>query len=146
MVLRLSPLTSSSGRFDETITSLAFSVDYDETWLALDPTDRDGNGIPDTVIFSLPGEFSYSVTFDSGDADGEVDIFIGDISPPLTSLSDGTVVFMILDTGSPPGGTQGAVRFSLDPMASFGDTSGQSVPGTATPGGEHRIYLPVVFR
>ncbi len=130
------------------ITSLAFSVDYDETWLALDPTDHDGNGIPDAVIFSLPGEFSYSVTFDGGDADGEVDIFIGDISPPLTSLSDGPIVFMILNVDSPPGGTQGAVRFSLDPAASFGDTSGGSVPGTATPTGRYRyqVYLPVVFR
>jgi len=126
------------------ITSLAFSVDYDETWLALDPTDRDGNGIPDAVIFSLPGEFSYSVTFDEGDSDGEVDVFIGDISPPLTSLSDGPIAFMILNVDSPPGETQRAVRFSLDPTASFGDTSGQSVPGTATPGGEHRIYLPVL--
>ena len=130
------------------ITSLAFSVDYDETWLALDPTDRDGNGIPDAVIFSLPGEFSYSVTFDEGDADGEVDVFIGDISPPLTSLSDGPIAFMILNVDSSPGGTQGAVRFSLDPAASFGDTSGQSVPGTATPTGryQHQIYLPLVFR
>ena len=128
------------------ITSLAFSVDYDETWLALDPADRDGNGIPDAVIFSLPGEFSYLVTFDGDDADGEVDIFIGDISPPLTSLSDGPIAFMILNVDSPPGGTQGAVRFSLDPAASFGDTSGQSVPGTATPTGRYpyQIYLPVL--
>jgi hypothetical protein len=119
-------------------------VDYDETWLALDPTDRDGNGIPDAVVFSLPGDFTYSVTFDEGDADGEVDVFIGDISPPLTSLSDGPIAFMILNVDNSPGGTQRAVRFSLDPSASFGDTSGQSVPGTATPGGEHRIYLPVL--
>lgn len=128
------------------ITSLAFSVDYDETWLALDPTDRDGNGIPDAVVFSLPGDFTYSVTFDGGDADGEVDIFIGDISPPLTSLSDGPIVFMILNVDSPPGSTERAVRFSLDPTASFGDTSGQSVPGTATPTGRYpyQIYLPVL--
>ncbi len=128
------------------ITSLAFSVDYDETWLALDPTDRDGNGIPDAVIFSLPGDFTYSVTFDGDDADGEVDIFIGDISPPLTSLSDGPIVFMILNVDSSSGSTQGAVRFSLDPAASFGDTSGQSVPGTAMPTGRYpyQIYLPVL--
>jgi len=127
------------------ITSLAFSVDYDETWLALDSTDRDGNGIPDAVVFSLPGDFTYSVTFDEGDSDGEVDVFIGDISPPLTSLSDGPIMFLILNVDSSPGATQGAVRFSLDPAASFGDTSGQSVPGTATPtAGQHRIYLPML--
>ena len=130
------------------ITSLAFSVDYDETWLALDPTDRDGNEVPDAVIFSLPGEFTASVTFDGDDADGEVDIFIGDITPPLASLSDGPIAFLILNAESSPDGTEGAVRFSLDPAASFGDTSGQSVPGTATPTGrsQHQIYLPMVFR
>jgi hypothetical protein len=140
------PLTFAAN--GHSITSLAFSVDYDETWLALDPTDRDGNGVPDAVVFSLPGDFTYSVTLDEGDADGEVDIFIGDITPPLTSLSDGPFVFMLLDADSSPDGTQGAVLFSLDPVASFGDTAGQSVPGTATPTGRHqnRIYLPLVIR
>jgi uncharacterized repeat protein (TIGR01451 family) len=129
------------------ITSLAFSVDYDETWLSLNPADRDGNGVPDAVVFSLPGDFTYSVTFDEGDADGEVDVFIGDITPPLTSLSDGPIVFTILNVDSSPGATRGAVRFSLDPAASFGDTSGQSVPGTATPTTrQYQIYLPVAFR
>jgi hypothetical protein len=132
---------------DHSITSLAFSVDYDETWLALDPADHDGNGIPDRVVFSLPGDFTASVTFDESDSDGEVDIFIGDISPPLTSLSDGPIAFMILDAGSSPGSTQGAVLFSLNPSASFGDTSGQSIPGTAAPTArQHQIYLPVVVR
>lgn len=130
------------------ITSLAFSVDYDETWLALDPADQDGNGIPDAVVFSLPGDFTASVTFDESDADGEVDVFIGDIAPPLTSLSDGPIVFLILNVASSPGRMQGAVLFSLDPVASFGNTSGQSVPGTATPTVryQHQIYLPVVVR
>jgi len=132
---------------DHSITSLAFSVDYDETWLALDPTDRVGNGIPDAVVFSLPGDFTPSVIFDESDADGEVDIFIGDISPPLTALSDGPIAFMILNAASSPGRTEGAVLFSLDPSASFGDTSGRSVPGPATPTGryQYQIYLPGVI-
>ncbi len=144
----LATVPVSFAAHDHSITSLVFSVDYDETWLALDPADRDGNGIPDAVIFSLPGDFTASVDFDEGDADGEVDVFIGDISPPLTSLSDGPVVYMILDVASSPGGTQSAVRFSLDPAASFGDMSGQSVPGTATPMGRgpYQIYLPVLKR
>jgi hypothetical protein len=133
---------------DHSITSLAFSVDYDETWLALDPADRDGNGIPDAMVFSLPGDFTASVTFDEGDSDGEVDVFIGDISPPLTSLSDGPIVYLILDVATPPARTQRAVRFSLDPAASFGDTAGWSVPGTVTPTGRgaYQIYLPVLKR
>jgi hypothetical protein len=133
---------------DHNITSLAFSVDYDETWLALDPADRDGNGIPDAMVFSLSGDFTASVTFNEEDSDGEIDVFIGDISPPLTSLSDGPIVYLILDVDSPPASTQHAVLFSLDPAASFGDTSGWSIPGTVTPTGRgaYQIYLPVLKR
>jgi uncharacterized repeat protein (TIGR01451 family) len=128
------------------ITSLAFSVDYDQSRFAFDPTDRDGNGIPDALVLVLPGDFTARVTFDRNDADGELDVFIGDITPPLTSLSDGTIGVILLDVVGPAGMVQEGVRFSLDPAASFGNTLGQSVPGTATPVGRYRIYLPVLIR
>jgi len=127
------------------ITSLAFSVNYDESWLRLDPTDRDGNGIPDNVLLSLPGEFSTSVDLDEQDTDGELDVFVGDISPPLNSVPDQPILFLLLDVDSPPGETKMAVQFSPDPQASFGDTAGRSVPGVATPGPyPYRAYLPLI--
>jgi hypothetical protein len=119
---------------DHNITSLIFSVDYDQTWLAFDPTDSNGDGVPDAAIFNLPGAFSASVTFDGGDMDGELDFFIADLFPPLAVLSDGAMVSMTLDVGSPPSATEAAVNFSPDPAASFGDTSGQSVSGTMDDG------------
>jgi len=135
------------------ISSLIFSVDYDQTWLTFDPTDSNGDGIPDAVTFNLPGAFDASVTFDGGDTDGELDFFIADLFPPLASLSDGAIVYLTLNVGNPPGTTEAAVSFSSDPAASFGNTSGQSVPGTTNDGSvlivrtdTYEVYLLVLWK
>jgi len=135
------------------ISSVVFSVDYDETWLSFDPTDSDGDGIPDAVTFNVPGAFSASVTFDSTDTDGELDFSIGDFFPPLAALPDGVIVSITLDVGSPPSTTEAAVNFSQDPPASFGSTAGQSIPGTTDNGSvliaaqrPKAIYLPLLLR
>ena len=116
------------------ISSVVFSVDYDQTWLTFDPTDNDEDGIPDAVTFTLPGALNASVTFDGNDTDGELDFFIADLFPPLASLSDGAIVYMTLNVGSPPSAMEAAVNFSSDPAASFGNTSGQSIPGATDDG------------
>ncbi len=116
------------------ISSVILSVDYDEEWLSFDATDGNGDGIPDTVTFNLPSAFNGSVTFDATDTDGELDFFMADLFPPLASLSDGEIVSIELDVGEAPGGTVTVVGFSQDPAASFGNTEGQSVPGTTDDG------------
>lgn len=116
------------------ITSLIFSVDYDAAWLSLDPTDSDEDGIPDAVTFDVPAAFATSATFDGNDTDGEIDVMIADLSPPLAGLPDGDVLSITLEVASPSGATEAAVNFSHDPPASFGNTEGQSVAGT-TDGG-----------
>jgi hypothetical protein len=135
------------------IASMIFSVDYDQTWLTFDPTDSDEDGIPDTVTLDIPSAFNASVTFDGGDTEGELDFFIADTFPPLASLPDGAIVSMTLNVGSPPSVTEAAVNFSQDPVASFGDTSGQSVPGTTDDGSvliastdTYQIYLPLLWK
>ncbi|MBS1252927.1 MAG: hypothetical protein MAG451_01970 [Anaerolineales bacterium] len=129
------------------ITSLVFSVDYDEDWLSFDPTDRDGNGIPDGVILNLPGAFDARVTFNANDTDGELDIFIADITPPLSAVADGIVGFVTLNVDHSRATALRSLRFSIEPAASFGSTLGLSVPGTATPtAGQHRLFLRLVVR
>ena len=109
--------------------------------LSFDPTDGDEDGIPEAVTLSLPGGFNGSVMFNAGDTDGELDFFIADTFPPLAWLSDGTLASVTLHTGNPPTSTEAAVAFSTDPIASFGNTSGQSVPGS-TDNGSVWIALP----
>jgi regulation of enolase protein 1 (concanavalin A-like superfamily) len=135
------------------IASTTFSVDFDQTYLAFDPTDSDQDGIPDTVAFNVPAAFDASVTFDEGDTDGELAFFIADLFPPLAMLSDGAIVSVTLNVGSPPSTTEVAVNFSPDPAASFGDTSGQSVPGTTDDGSvligstdTYKVYLPLLWK
>jgi len=138
---------------DNSISSVVFSVDYDQTWLTFDPTDNNEDDIPDAVTFNIPGAFDASVIFDAGDTDGELDFFIADLFPPLASLLDGAIVSLTLDVGSPISGTEAAVSFSPDPTASFGDTSGQSVPGTTDDGSvligptdTYQFYLPLLWK
>ncbi len=119
------------------LATITFSVDYDQTCLQFDPTDADGDGNPDAVTFNLPASFQGSATFDGNDADGELDFFVGDIFPPLSALPDGalaTIAFQVIC--QPPSSTPilASVGFSTDPAASFGSTSGQSVPGTTADG------------
>lgn len=111
------------------IASIIFSVDFDETRLDFDPTDADGDGTPDSVVLNVPPAFGYSVTYDPADTDGELDIFIADNFPPLASMPSRTIVtitFLVRPdaTGVAP------VAFSNNPAPSFGSTTGQSIAGT----------------
>ncbi len=126
------PLTFTAG--GNQISSLIFSLDYDQAWLSFDPTDSDDDGIPDAMTLNLPDGFDGSVMFNAGDTDGELDFFIADTFPPLAWLPDGTLASVTLHTGNPPASTEATVNFSADPAASFGNTAGQSVPGIADNG------------
>ncbi len=76
------------------VNSLVFSLDYDQTWLSVDPTDADHNGIPDAVALNLPAGFTGSVSFDAGDADGELDFVAFNLGSPAVELQDGALVFV----------------------------------------------------
>ncbi len=119
-----------------TISAITFSVDYDESCLAFDPSDVDLDGIPDDVVFSLPPDFLGSVTFSAGDTDGELDFAIADFIPPLAVLPDGILATITLTPICAPAGSSifAPVGFSSDPTASFGGTSGQSIAGTTLDG------------
>ncbi|MGB0385898.1 MAG: FG-GAP-like repeat-containing protein, partial [Ardenticatenaceae bacterium] len=128
------------------IASTVFSVDYDESCLAFDATDSDNDGVPDAISFNLPNAFNGSVSVDGSDNDGELDFFIADLSSPLASLPDGVllnITFTPTCTPSVGNPISATVGFSADPLASFGNTDGQSLPGTSTNGSvEIRRYEP----
>lgn len=124
------PVNLHAGGVD--ITSLAFSLDFDETNLSFDTTDANADGIPDSVNFLTPGAFTASVFADLADTDGELDFDIHDQSLPAASLPDGAIAEItftaIGDPGS--GNTRTApVVFSADPAATFGGPDGRDVPG-----------------
>ena len=119
------------------LASTAFSIDIDESCLNFDPTDSDQDGVPDAITFNIPAGFSGSVMYDPLDLDGELDFLVADTFPPLVALIDGDIVTIAMTpTCEPsPGNTVTApVNFAAEPAASFGNTSGQSVPGTGVDG------------
>lgn len=120
----------------QNIAATIFSVDFDEVCLNFDPTDNNSDGIPDSVIFSVPSGFASDVTFAAADTMGELDFVIADFSAPLAALSDGVLATITFTTICNPAVTStiAPVNFGLMPAASFGTTAGQSVPGTTLNG------------
>ena len=113
---------------DSEITAIAFSLDLDLASLAFDPSDGDGDGIPDAVSFPFVDADLTVVSFDAIDEDGELDVLLAELSG--IALPDGLLMEIeLLPTRD--GWVASWIRFSQDPAPSFGDTQGQDVPGSA---------------
>ena len=65
------------------LASTNFSVDYDETCLAFNDMDTDGDGIPDALSYHGPSGYQLFVDFDGADTDSEIDISLFDGSAPI---------------------------------------------------------------
>lgn len=120
------------------ISSTTFSIDFDESCLAFNASDSDGNGTPDAVRFQVPGAFRGSAAYDPVDSDGEIDITIADFSPPISTLPDTNALVEIDFTAvcTPTAGETitAPVAFSAAPVATFGDPSGDEVAGASSDG------------
>ncbi|MCP3962364.1 MAG: hypothetical protein GY719_31360 [bacterium] len=119
------------------VSAAIASLDFDEDCLHFDPADSDpADGIPDSIVFVLPTPFSGSVSYDPEDTDGELDFVIADYGPPLASLPDGVIAFIILTPSCQPEqtGILSMVGFSQDPPVSFGGTGGEGIPGASLDG------------
>ena len=126
------PITFTSNGHE--ISSLAFSIDFDDAWLTFDPTDADGDGTPDAVTWNIPPLYGPSVNYQVDDVDGELDFILADISPPLQGLADGVVAYVTFTAGTPGENTEAPISFSTSPAPSFGNTLGQSVAGSISGG------------
>ena len=140
------PVLFTSNGID--ISSIVFSIDYDETWLSFDET------IPNAINFSLPAGFAGDCSSDISDPDGEIDCFILDPLVPLSSLPDGVIVNITLRTKNPTSPVAAKAGFSTSsPPTSFGGTAGQSVPGSTLDGSVQIgagfpswVYLPLIWK
>lgn len=119
------------------IASLAFSVDFDETCLALDPGDGNGDGSPDAVNVIVPGGFATYVGVNPGDGDGEVDVAVLDLSLPFNALPDGVLVTLTFNTLCQPAAGASYIApvvFASDPPGDFTDIYGNARSGTTSNG------------
>jgi Mg-chelatase subunit ChlD len=136
------------------VSSLLFSLDYDERWLSFDPADNDQDGLPDALAFTVPQGYVRSVSFDPTDTDGELDIVLASFASPPVALSDGPLATLTLTASRPPTTTTAALHFASTPPASFGDRQGRELVGTTAGGSLHisppnagltpTLYLPLI--
>lgn len=119
------------------LAGISASLDYDQTCLT---PDADNNGILDQVTWSVPAGFSTVAVFNPLDTDGEIDLSIVDISPPIDPLPAGLLVKIKLQAiCAVPGAEVAApVVFSTAPAPTFGDILANNVVG-AWAGGVVRI-------
>ena len=112
------------------ISSLAFSLDYDAACLSIDDTDGDSDGIPDAVS-GFPGGYVPIVTHNGGAS--TLEIGIADHLEPLDALpAELSIATIVFDVVSNCPATN--ISFSTDPATSFGNTDGDPVSGTTTAG------------
>lgn len=123
------------------IAQVVFSIDFDQICLAFDPTDADNNGMPDAIHLTLAPGFTGTATVDLTDTAGELDFVVSDMTQPLAPLPTGvlmTIDFTVRTTAAcqptAPATYLAAVNFAADPPASFGSTTGASVPGQTANG------------
>lgn len=105
------------------ISSIIFSIDYDQNYLTFDPT------LPNSITMSLPNGFVGGCTPNIVDPFAEINCFLYDPAPPLTALTDGVLATIRLRTKSAANGTNAVVAFSTTNPTSFGNTSGQAEAG-----------------
>jgi hypothetical protein len=122
------------------VASMLFSLDLDQQCLGFDPSDRDGDRLPDAIRTATPGGYVVTVSYDAQDSDGELDFVIIDYSPPYTVLPDGALLTVTVSLLCLPGEGETLdipLLFSRAPAASFAMPSGSALRGATADGSIH---------
>ena len=113
------------------IAAVTFGLALGDTF---DPTDRNGDGLPDAVQFhGLPDGVAVTTTWHAGN----LDVMIADQSAPFVTLADGTLLTVTVDRVN-------AVGFAETIPPSLGNVTGQSVPIQMSTAAITQLFLPVV--
>lgn len=113
------------------IAAVTFGLSLGDTF---DPTDNNGDGLPDAVQFhGLPDGVAVTTTWHGGN----LDVMIADLSAPFVTLADGTLLTVTVDRVN-------AVGFAETIPPSLGNVIGQSVPVQMSTAAITQIFLPVV--
>jgi hypothetical protein len=108
-----------------TIAAAVFALTFDPAALQLDPTDGDGNGIPDAITFNLPEGVATSVLVVDNRL---IQIAIADLSLPFVTLPDGPLASITFTAHAQTDAQaqESAISFASDLPASLGTHAGQS--------------------
>lgn len=127
------------------IAAASFALSLDENALAFDPTDADGDGMPDAVTFHTPPGMVKMVNYNR--AAGQLEVALSAVMLPMPTMADGplaTVTVRVAEQAS-------ADEIPLDlNQASLGNDQGRSVPVEVNGGSVKlsqlnlRFFLPLV--
>lgn len=144
------PVTLS--RLDYRVAAATFALKFDPAHLIFDPTDLDGDRVPDAVQFSVPAGLNTSIRYNPSESRIEIAIF--GLNLPMPLLEDGTLATITLGVKNDV--TVASTALVLE-KSSLGNDTGASVPtlpvgasisftGTDIAPKLNSVFLPVVIR
>ena len=139
---------------DQRVAAAIFALDFDPTLLHFDPTDRNGDTLPDAVTLALPAGVTPKIMVAA--QGGQLQFVLADLAPPFTPLPDGDLAVIHL-TAQATQPTTTTVAFATKLPASLGGVWGQRLPVVINPGTilvnpsapaalQRRFYLPVTVK
>lgn len=135
------------------VAAATFALAFKADQLSFDPTDNNGDGLPDAIHFTIPQSMVASVHYNIELSRIEVAVY--GINLPMPLLADGALANITLQVK--PDITVERAPLALE-LASLGDDAGQTVELTASGADvqitssiegtafDHLLYLPVVTR
>lgn len=112
------------------VAATAFAISYDPACLQVDPTDGNGDGLPDALHLALPAEMQTLAQLDA--TTGKLTLFLADTTPPLMALPDGVLATLRLTARCHPAygtATDTALTFAALPPTSFSDPTAHALLG-----------------
>jgi uncharacterized repeat protein (TIGR01451 family) len=139
---------------DQQVAAAIFALDFDPTVLHFDPTDGNGDTLPDAITLALPAGVTPKIMVAA--QGGQLQFVLADLTPPFTPLPDGDLAVIHL-TAQATQPTTTTVAFATNRPASLGSVWGQRLPVVTTPGTiwvnpsapaaqQRRFYLPVTVK
>ena len=118
-------------RHRNAVAAASFSFHFEEEIFSFDPTDSDGNGIPDAITFQQPNGALNSATFDA--EKNQLNFIVGDTPFKMNTLNDGTIATITVhikeeaQAADRDGNISANFRLT---NASLSDTQGRTIPLT----------------
>ncbi len=130
------------------ISSLAFTIEIDETTLDFNDADQDNDGILDGVSFNLAPQFSAWMSYTVSGTVGSLSILIDSGASKPTPLYSGEIMSMKVATPISPAIFPIPIEFGADPI--LARTTGLRVEGRGIAGTiqfmlpSNHIFLPII--
>lgn len=122
------------------VAAVAFRLHYDPKVLKIDTTDKDNNGVPDAVSFSLPTTFQTWAMVDN--SAGELQVAVANVNLPVDQLASAEWMHVAFERVTP-----GDPQVKLQDL-SASDFDGQALPVTVKGGPDPkqtRLYLSAIM-